>query len=321
MKIVLTGAAGFIGSCMLWKLNQDGYEDIITVDKLDESEKWKNLVGKKFSDYFDAYDFIEMAEEGIFYDIDTVIHLGACSSTTLNDSYYYMKNNYEYTKRLAEYCAENDIHFVYASSAATYGDGSMGFSDDDSDTLELKPLNMYGYSKHLFDLWVFRNNLHTTFTGLKYFNVFGPNEYHKGDMRSLICKKFADVVKENKIGLFKSYHEDYADGEQKRDFIYVKDAVNITSYFVEHPDKTGIYNVGTGTAHSWNDIANAMFEALDFPANIEYINMPEKLRDKYQYFTEADVEKLRGAGYKTEFFELEDAVKDYTEFLKNKSFL
>jgi len=319
MKIALTGAAGFIGSCMLWKLNEEGFDDIITVDRLDETDKWKNLVGKNFADYFDADDFIELLEEGMFYGLDAVIHMGACSSTTLDDSYYYMKNNYEYTKRLAEYCAENEVHFIYASSAATYGDGSMGFSDDDEVTPSLQPLNMYGYSKHLFDLWVLRNELQTTFAGLKFFNVYGPNEYHKADMRSLICKRFDDVVRDGKIGLFRSYRDDYGDGEQKRDFIYVKDAVNITYFFLEHPDKGGIFNVGTGNAHSWNDVANALFNSLDMPVNIEYVDMPDVLQDKYQYFTEADISKLRNEGYSADFFTLEDAVKDYAGFLKDKS--
>ena len=246
MNIALTGAAGFIGSCLLRKLNDEGYDDIYTVDRLDESDKWKNLVGKTFADYIDADDFIDLVLDGATPDLDAVFHLGACSSTTLSDSYYYQKNNYEYTRMLAEFCLENDIRFIYASSAATYGDGSCGFSDDDERMPDLRPLNMYGYSKHMFDLWVLRNGVQNSVVGLKYFNVYGPNEYHKGDMRSLICKRFEDVRRDKRIQLFKSYHPDYKDGEQKRDFIYVKDAVEMTYYFLEHPDTAGIFNVGTG---------------------------------------------------------------------------
>lgn len=321
MKIALTGAAGFIGSCLLWKLNEQGYDTIFTVDRLDTTDKWRNLVGKRFADYFDADDFIDMVEEGVFDDLDVIIHMGACTSTTLDDSYYYMKNNYEYTKRLAIFAEKKNVRFLYASSAATYGDGSRGFSDDDAATPELQPLNMYGYSKHLFDLWVLHNNLQKKFTGFKFFNVFGPNEYHKGDMMSLICKRFESVRRDKKIGLFKSCRNDYGDGEQKRDFIYVKDAVKIVDFFMQNPDKTGIYNVGTGRAHSWNDVARGMFAVLDLPVNIEYIEMPEALKDKYQYFTEADTTKLRAAGCTPDFYPLEDAIREYTEYLKNRSCL
>jgi ADP-L-glycero-D-manno-heptose 6-epimerase len=321
MKILLTGGAGFIGSCILWKLNREGLDDVLVVDELGKSDKWKNLVNKKFSDYMEKDDLPALLEQNKIGKFDLVIHMGACSSTTGQDATYYAKNNYEYTRKLAEYCLANKAKFLYASSAATYGDGETGFSDDDKITPSLKPLNMYGYSKHMFDLWVLKNGYDKKFTGFKFFNVYGPNEYHKQDMMSLICKRFENVVKDKKIGLFKSYHPDYKDGGQQRDFIYVKDAIEIVYYFVENKNKAGIFNVGTGNASSWNDIAEALFSALNIPLNIEYIDMPDILKDKYQYFTQAETSKLRKSGYEKEFTPLKDAVKDYTTYLKDKSYL
>ncbi len=242
--------------------------------------------------------------------------MGACSSTILTDEEYYMKNNYEYSKTLAEWALPKNVPFLYASSAATYGDGSQGYSDRDGDTPALKPLNMYGYSKHIFDMLVLDNGLADKVTGLKFFNVFGPNEYHKGEMMSIICKKFSQIKEEDRITLFKSYMEDYADGEQKRDFIYVKDAVEVMYHLFCHPDTTGIFNLGTGQANSWNSLAKAMFSAIGKPPVIEYIDMPEHLRDKYQYFTQADMSKLRGTGYEPSFRPLEESVKDYVSYLE-----
>jgi ADP-L-glycero-D-manno-heptose 6-epimerase len=319
--IVLTGGAGFIGSCFLRKLNDEGKEDIIVVDHLDESEKWRNLVGKKFKDYVQKNDFLRMVAENKLPKPKAVVHMGACSSTTETDADYFIKNNYEYSKKLAEWALANKASFLYASSAATYGDGSMGYSDYDASTLSLKPLNMYGYSKHLFDLWVIRNDLSSKVTGLKFFNVFGPNEYHKGEMMSVICKKYPKMVDEGKITLFKSYKDEYPDGGQKRDFIYIKDAVDVMNYFFKNPDKTGIFNLGTGEAKSWNDVADAMIASYSGKAKIEYIEMPEYLRPKYQYFTEADLGKLREAGCTHEFSPLEEAVKDYAGYLKESSYL
>ena len=321
MKVVLTGGAGFIGSCILWKLNELGVDNILVVDRMDDTDKWKNLVKKRYADYMDADDFLQAAELGAFDGIDMVIHMGANSATNGYSSYEYMMNNYEYSKRIAQWCLSNDIKLLYASSAATYGDGSLGFSDHDNSTGCYEPLNMYGYSKHMFDLWVLRNGFQNNFTGFKFFNVYGPNEYHKGPMQSLICKKFEHVVKEHKLTLFKSYHPDYADGEQKRDFIYVKDAVNVVAYFIQNPDKSGIFNVGTGMAHSWNDMAKALFAALDLPFDVEYVDMPDSLKDKYQYITQADTVKLREAGCNAVFTPIDNAVADYVKYLSNKSCL
>lgn len=321
MKIILTGGVGFIGSVLLSKLNHEGLDDILLVDELNDPVKEKNIKEKKFKDLIDKDEFIRLVEKNKFSGYDLILHFGACSSTILTNRDYYQRNNFEYTKTLAKYALQKELRFLYASSAATYGDGSSGFSDEDSETIKLKPLNFYGESKHQFDLWVLKNKLQNKFVGFKFFNVFGPNEYHKGEMMSLICKRFEDVRREKKIRLFKSHKKEYPDGGQKRDFIYVKDAVKMVYYFIEHPDKAGIYNVGTGEARSWNDLAKALFSALNIPLNIEYIEMPEILRDKYQYFTEAKMDKLKKAGYDNPTASLEDAVADYVSYLKERSFL
>ena len=322
MKIIVTGGAGFIGSCLLWKLNQEGISDILVVDHLGDSLKWRNLIGKDFKDYIEKDDFLKLVgEDKVDRDVDIIVHLGACTSTTCFDATYMMKNNYEYSRELAKFALRRKIRFLYASSGATYGSGEDGFSDEDEVTLKLKPLNIYGYSKQLFDLWVLRNGLINKVTGFKFFNVFGPNEYHKGEMMSVIAKSFEKVLKEKKMRLFKSYRPDYADGEQKRDFIYVKDAVDIVYDFIEHPKRCGIFNVGTGCAHTWNKLARAIFSALDMPARIEYFDMPEAIRDKYQYFTQADLNKLQAAGVNHNFSEFSQAVKDYVGYLKNHAYL
>ncbi|RLD11446.1 MAG: ADP-glyceromanno-heptose 6-epimerase [Chlamydiae bacterium] len=312
--IVVTGGAGFIGSCFVQKLNQMGIDDILIVDHLRENDKWKNLVGKKFEDYIDKIDFPDLLADGCFDDtIDSVVHIGACSSTTETDTNYLMENNYRYTKFLAQTCLKNNIKFYYASSAATYGDGELGFSDEDVKTPDYRPLNMYGYSKHLFDLWVLKNELQDKLTGFKFFNVFGPNEYHKDSMRSLVHKALPDARDNCMIRLFKSYNPEYSDGGQTRDFVYVKDVLNVMAYFFEHPDIGGIYNIGTGKAQSWNELANAMFAALNVKGEIEYIDMPDQLKDKYQYFTKADLTKLRRAGCDYEFMTLKDSIADYIQ--------
>ncbi|MDD5135803.1 MAG: NAD-dependent epimerase/dehydratase family protein, partial [Candidatus Omnitrophica bacterium] len=217
--IILTGGAGFIGSCFLWKLNSEGMDNIIVVDNLGSSEKWRNLSGKRFRDYVHKEDFLELLEGGHIADISAIVHLGACSSTTCTDGAYFIKNNYEYSKSLASWAAKHGARFIYASSAATYGDGENGYDDSGDKLHSLRPLNMYGYSKQLFDLWMSGNGLLDKAAGIKFFNVFGPNEYHKGEMMSVVCKKFLEVSKKGRIGLFKSYRDDYRDGEQKRDFI------------------------------------------------------------------------------------------------------
>jgi ADP-L-glycero-D-manno-heptose 6-epimerase len=322
MRIVVTGGAGFIGSCLVWKLNSVGLTDIIVVDHLDSSRKWRNLAGKEVRDCVDKDKFILDLEKNKFKGkLDAVIHMGACSSTLETNLPYLIENNYMYSKRLCQWCLGKKVQFLYASSAATYGGGEFGYSDDDKATLKLKPLNMYGYSKQLFDLWLIKNRLSNKVAGFKFFNVFGPNEYHKEEMRSVIAKNFDSVVKEKKIRLFKSYRKGVADGEQKRDFIYVKDAVDIVYYFLEHKSKRGIFNVGTGKARSWKDLAKAMFGALGLKPDIEYIEMPLEIRSKYQYFTQADLGKLKKSGCKRKFMSLEDAVKDYVGYLQNGSYL
>ncbi|MEA3489824.1 MAG: ADP-glyceromanno-heptose 6-epimerase [Candidatus Omnitrophota bacterium] len=319
--IILTGGAGFIGSCFLRKLNEEGIDDVIVVDHLDDSGKWRNLAGKRFRDYVQKDDFLRMVDNDKLPRPEFVVHMGACSSTTLTDAGYFIKNNYEYSKVLAEWAMNRKVPFLYASSAATYGDGGSGYSDSDENTRRLRPLNMYGYSKHLFDLWILNNGFSDKVTGLKFFNVFGPNEYHKGEMMSVICKAFSRVRDEGKIRLFKSYRDDYADGEQKRDFIYVKDAVNVMYDLFRDPARTGIFNLGTGQARSWNDLARAMFAALGKDPDIEYIEMPESLREKYQYFTQADMTKLMEAGCDLEFRTLEESVKDYVGYLEKEEYL
>ena len=322
--IIVTGGAGFIGSAIVWRLNQLGEENILVVDELGGDEKWKNLVGLNFKDFINKYDFIdEIIGNGLTdYDAKAIIHMGANSSTTEKDADLLLTNNYEYTKALAEYSLKNNVRFIYASSAATYGNGLLGFDDDLLKTNEFHPLNMYGYSKHLFDLWALKHDAFKNIVGLKYFNVYGPNEYHKGDMRSVVHKAFEQVRDTGKVKLFKSLNKAYKDGEQKRDFIYVKDAVNITLHFLGHPDKCGLFNVGSGKARTWNDLVAALFNAMNKPVNIEYINLPDHLADKYQYFTEANTNKIKSAGYNEPVSSLEDGVNDYVKnYLLGKQFL
>jgi len=320
VKIVVTGGAGFIGSVFIWRLNQAGLEDIIVVDEFDEDKK-KNLKGKKIIDCLDKDKFLEKLTSTKLGRIDFLVHLGACSSTTETDEDYLMKNNYLYSKSLAEWALQKNVHFLYASSAATYGRGEFGFSDEDHFSLKLKPLNLYGWSKQKFDLWVIQNNLSGKVTGFKFFNVFGPNEYHKGEMRSVVVKTYERIRKEGRAFLFKSYRQDYGDGEQKRDFVYVKDAVEVMWYFFTHPEKKGIYNVGTGKARTFNDLVRALFQALNMEPQITYIDMPENLKNQYQYFTEADLRKLRMAGCNHVFRQLEESVSEYVGYLKNQAYI
>lgn len=320
--IIVTGAAGFIGSCIVARLNQEGEHDLILVDHMPDDRKKGNLEGKKYSAYFDKKDFLKkVLADDIQPGVTAVIHMGACSSTTLQDEAYFTENNLEYTQALARWCMNHDVRFIYASSAATYGDGGRGYKDDDATVRQCRPLNLYGESKQKFDLWALENGYLDRMAGLKFFNVFGPNEYHKGDMRSVVAKAYRRVAEEGVIELFKSYQPDFADGEQKRDFIYVKDAVDIVLFFLLHPEVNGIYNVGTGHARSWNDLAKALFLAVGRAPDVRYIEMPEVLRKRYQYFTEADMSKLRAAGYNRDMTPLEDAVADYARYLKNESHL
>jgi len=320
-RIVVTGGAGFIGSCFLRKLNDAGIDNIIVVDNLGSSEKWRNLLGKRFADYVRKDDFLRMVQAGRLSDVDTVVHLGACSSTTVTDATYVIDNNYAYSRSLAVWALDAGARFIYASSAATYGDGSQGYDDDESGLERLRPLNVYGYSKHLFDLWAVRTGAIRQMAGIKFFNVFGPNEYHKGEMMSVICKRFREVRDTGVMRLFKSYHRDYGDGEQERDFVYIKDSVDVLYYIVTHREVSGIYNLGSGEARSWNDLARAMFAALGMKPRIDYIPMPEEIRPKYQYFTQAAMAKLRAAGYAGAFTPLEEAVRDYTTYLQADDYL
>lgn len=309
--LVLTGGAGFIGSAFLWKLNQKGITDVLVVDEMDSSEKWRNLTGKKFYDYVEKDDFLNMIGSNGMPVPRKVVHMGACSDTTCTDAKYFIKNNFEYSKELFLWAQKNKASFLYASSAATYGDGGVSYSDSEDNLDNLLPLNMYAFSKQLFDLWLRRRNLFKKAIGIKFFNVFGPNEYHKKDMSSVICKLFPQVRDEGKIRLFRSYRQDYENGEQKRDFVYIKDAVEVMYYFLCHPEKTGIYNLGTGKARSWNDLAKAMFKSLGKKPDIAYIDMPRELIDKYQYYTQADISKLRNTGCEHNFMNLEESVDDY----------
>jgi ADP-L-glycero-D-manno-heptose 6-epimerase len=311
--IIITGGAGFIGSALAAGLNARGMDDILIVDLLGTNERWKNLRKLRFVDYMEADDFAQALDsDQIEWDVEAILHLGACSDTTETDAGYLVRNNYEYSKMLAQWAVEHQVRFIYASSAATYGDGTAGFSD--SEPIEqLTPLNMYGYSKQLFDQWAKRTGVAEQIAGLKYFNVFGPNEYHKGEMRSFVLKAFEQINAGGKVRLFKSYRPEYADGMQLRDFLYIKDAVDMTLFFLENPETNGIFNIGTGQARSWLDLANAVFAAMSKAPNIEFIPMPEKLRDKYQYFTQADISKFRQAGYRKNTIDLESAVADYVQ--------
>ena len=321
--IVVTGGAGFIGSAIVWRLNQLGINNIIIVDELGTDEKWKNLVNLDYSDYMDKHLFLHKIETGTLgFGVAAVIHMGANSSTTEKDADHLMRNNYEYTKSLAAYCIKHSARFIYASSAATYGDGKLGFEDADENCLKLRPLNMYGYSKNLFDIYAYKNNILKDIVGIKYFNVFGPNEYHKGDMRSVVHKAFGQIMETGNVKLFKSNHPDYGDGGQMRDFVYIKDAVDMTLHFLEDKEHNGLFNVGTGNARTWNDLITALFNAVDKPVNIEYVEMPQHLNSKYQYFTEAKLDKIKKAGYKNPITSLEDSVADYVKnYLLKEKFL
>jgi ADP-L-glycero-D-manno-heptose 6-epimerase len=323
LMIVVTGGAGFIGSAIVWKLNTLGNNNIIIVDELGMDEKWKNLVPVKFEDFIHKNDFISMIiDRELPFEINSIIHMGANSSTTEKDADHLFSNNYLYTKELATYCLERGARFIYASSAATYGDGSLGFEDNVNNLETLRPLNMYGYSKQLFDLWAKKNGALDKIVGLKYFNVFGPNEYHKGDMRSVVHKAFEQASELGKVKLFKSHNPGYKDGEQLRDFIYIKDAIDMTLFFLDKPDLNGLFNIGSGKARSWNDLVAALFKALNKPVKIEYIDMPEHLRDKYQYFTEANMKKIKKADYTTPISSLEEGVTDYVKnYLLRKVYL
>jgi ADP-L-glycero-D-manno-heptose 6-epimerase len=314
--VLVTGGAGFIGSALVWALNRRGCERIVVCDRLGTDERWRNLTPLRFADYVEADDLLQRLQNGALGKFDLVLHLGACSSTTETDAGFLARNNYAFTRDLAVWSLGQKVggrktRFAYASSAATYGDGSAGMEDDDEQLDTLRPLNMYGYSKHLFDLHARRAGFLNQIVGLKYFNVFGPNEAHKGDMRSLVQKSFKQVQAEGIIRLFKSHRPEFRDGEQKRDFLYVKDAVAMTLHLCASPKANGLFNIGSGKARTWLDLSRAVFAALKSKPKIEFVEMPETIRDKYQYFTEANLARLRGTGYTAPTTTLEKAVADY----------
>ena len=316
-SIVVTGGAGFIGSAIIWALNKQGITDIIVTDELwhdQETERWKNLARLKFQDYLNKDLFLDELESGhLTGKIDGIIHMGACSSTTEFNAGFLMDNNYLDTKRLATWSVENSTRFVYASSAATYGDGEKGFSDNHDSLNDYIPLNAYAFSKWQFDLHALRTGMLDKIAGLKFFNVFGPNEYHKQDMRSVVAKSYNQIKDTGKVKLFKSHHDNYQDGGQLRDFVYVKYAVEAVLALYSNPNANGIFNVGTGEARSFKDLVTAVYTAMGIEPNIEYIDMPVHLREKYQYYTQAETDKLKKYLPESEWTSLEDSVADYVQ--------
>lgn len=318
--IIVTGGAGFIGSCVVRSLNEAGRSDIVIVDNISETDKWMNMRNKKYIKYVHKSRFLE--ELPTYENVKAIVHMGAQSSTTERDFDYLWENNFEYTKALWNYCAEKHISFIYASSAATYGDGSLGFNDR-MDIDKLLPLNGYGYSKQLFDLWVKHQakSFPAQYCGLKFFNVYGPNEYFKGSMASMVFHGFNQIKETGKVKLFKSCNPNYADGGQLRDFVYVKDICKVIMWLLVNKHVSGLFNVGTGRAQSFAELAEATFHALDLEPNIEYIDMPEKLRGKYQYYTKAEMSKLYDAGYPYDFADVENGVRDYVQSHLAQNFL
>lgn len=309
--IIVTGAAGFIGSCMVSYLNRQGFEKLILVDEFDDEEKELNLLHKKYIVRVEREDFFGWVQKEK-PTVDFVFHLGARTDTTEFDYSVHQRLNVEYSQKMWNYCAMHNIPLVYASSAATYGEGELGYDDSHDIIEQLHPLNPYGISKNEFDKWVLHQDCHPPFwAGLKFFNVYGPNEYHKARMASVIFHSYNQIKQNGKVKLFRSHKEGYEDGEQLRDFVYVKDVIAVCYWLMEHQPASAIYNLGTGQARSFNDLVKSTFAGLDMQPSIEYIDMPADIRDKYQYFTEANMDKLRKAGYKDEFYSLEKGVDDY----------
>ncbi len=320
-NIIVTGAAGFIGSCMVGYLNSKGFENIYIVDEFEQTQKTPNYSGKQYRKKIERdLLFNWLQKSGIA--IDFVFHLGARTDTTEFDYAVHQKLNVEYSQALWHYCTLNVVPLIYASSAATYGSGDMGYKDDHHLVEQLQPLNPYGVSKNEFDKWALQQKEQPPFwAGLKFFNVYGPNEYHKGRMASVIFHAFPQIQKDRKVKLFRSHRPDFKDGEQLRDFVYVKDVVEVCYWLMQHQPASGLYNVGTGQARTFKDLVTAIFDSLTIPPDIEYIDMPEDIRDKYQYFTEADMNKLKTAGYTNHFYSLEEGVKDYVQqFLVEKKY-
>ena len=310
----MTGGAGLIGSAIIWGLNNRGLDNIWLVDWAEpDSLKSRNIKALSYSRHLSPEDFRKMIRENSpeLSEITTIFHLGACSNTTETNEDYLNDNNLGYTTELCQWSLDEDVRFVYASSASTYGDGAQGMDDQEEDLQKFNPLNLYGWSKHKFDLLAQQNGWLEKIVGLKYFNVYGPNEEHKGDMRSVVSKAYEQISSTGEMTLFKSHHPNYRDGEQMRDFLYVKDSVLMTIWLAENTHANGLFNLGNGKARTWLDLGRAIFSALGTEDNIRFVEMPEILRDKYQYFTEAKIDKLRNAGYRNEQFSLEEAVKDY----------
>jgi len=316
--IVITGAAGFIGSYLTGKLNKAGYTDLILVDKIDHPWKEMNLKNKKYRDFIDRDLFFKWLI-GNSRDVDFIFHLGARTDTIGQEPHLYQQLNLIYSQRLWNICSEIQVPFIYASSAATYGNGEDGFSDAHQNISHLRPLNLYGWSKHDFDVWALKQVRTPPFwAGMKFFNVFGPNEYHKGRMASVVMHAYERIRETGKMELFRSHHHDYSDGGQSRDFIFVEDIVNVMMYFMDTRKSQGIYNVGTGKARSFLDLTISVFNSLNLSPDISFIDTPIDLRGRYQYFTEAEIQKLRDAGYTKPFTSLEDGVRIYVdEYLKS----
>lgn len=309
--IIITGAAGFIGSCLVQKLNEEGYYDLILVDDFSNEIKNKNFVGKRFSTKVERDEFPTWLAKNHLH-VQFVFHIGARTDTTEMDRDLLNRLNLDYTKSIWNICTEFGLPIVYASSAATYGLGELGYDDDESKISMLKPLNPYGDSKNEFDIWALKQEKKPYFwSGLKFFNVYGPNEYHKGRMASVIFHTFNQIQKTSSMNLFQSHNPDFRDGEQMRDFVYVKDVVNVLYFLMHHRKDSGIYNLGSGRARTFLDLAKNTFKALNINPNISFVPTPEDIREKYQYFTEANMNKLRSIGYSQDFFSLEEGVEDY----------
>ncbi len=309
--IVITGAAGFIGSCMLSRLNEEGYRDVVLVDDFSSQDKIPNFSDKAFTEKVNRSRFFPWLKKNHKW-VQFIIHLGARTNTMEYDVKVFNRLNLNFSIKVWNSCVEYGLPLIYASSAATYGDGSMGYDDNHDIIPKLKPLNPYGKSKNDFDIWALKQNRSPfSWAGFKFFNVYGPNEYHKGSMASVILHAHRQIKEQGLLKLFRSHHPDYQDGEQKRDFIYVKDVCDVMLFFMENRPVNGIFNLGTGKARSFNDLAKATFKAMGQKENIRFIDTPETLRDKYQYFTQATVNKLRNAGYDKPFTSLEEGIKDY----------
>jgi ADP-L-glycero-D-manno-heptose 6-epimerase len=307
-RIIVTGGAGFIGSHLVEALNRRGWTDILIVDQLGRDAKWRNLSGLQVAEVLQRDAFRQALQADRVPAADAVFHFGACSSTTEADTGYLLDTNYRYSVELCEWCLRHGMRFIYASSAATYGDGAQGYADTDAVTPTLRPLTPYGFSKHLFDLWALRQGHLQTIVGLKFFNVYGPRETHKGDMRSLVHKAVEQLRATGELCLFKSHRPEYRDGEQVRDFVWVDDAVQVALFFLAHPAVSGLFNCGTGQGRTWLDLARAVGKALGAEPRIRFIDMPEELRPRYQYCTVADLRKLRTAGYGAAFTSVEEGV-------------